>query len=192
MAWQLLPQAQTCGERTMADADELDLADEAPGGRKPRLLVLASLGLAAVLLLGGGAAAFLYFGGFLDGGEGADMADAAGAEAPPAPREPATYVPLDPAFTVNLKAPSSARYLQISLQALTRDESVAGKVKAHGPAIRNNLVMLLSSKTSQDLESRAGKEALQGEIVDAINQVLQSHAGGGRVEDVLFTTFVMQ
>lgn len=175
----------------MAEAEELELAESGEPTRKPRVLVLAAVGLAVVLLLGGGTVAFLYFGGFLetDAGDGAEIAEEA-EEA--APAEPATYVELAPAFTVNLMAPSDARYLQVEMQALTRDEAVAGDVKTHAPAIRNNLVMLLSSKTSDDLRTRQGKRALQQEIVAAINQVLGEHGGGGRVEDVLFTTFVMQ
>lgn len=166
--------------------EELELAEGGGSSRKKLFVVIA---IVAVLVLAGGGAG-IYFSGVMSGddpaaaGETEDVA----AKAP----EPAIYVTLDPPFTVNLKGESRAKYLQIAMQVLTRDPAVEQAIKTHGPVIRNNLVLLLGDKTSQDLADRKGKERLQQEIVNSIRGVIKEATGKSGVEDVLFTTFVMQ
>lgn len=166
--------------------EELELA-EGGGVSRKRLFIIIAVVL-VVVLAGGGAG--IYYSGMLsgDGTMAAADGEAAAAKAP----EPAIYVSLDPPFTVNLKGESRAKYLQIAMQVLTRDPAVEQAIKTHGPVIRNNLVLLLGDKTSQDLEDRKGKERLQREIVTTIRGVIEEATGKTGVEDVLFTTFVMQ
>ncbi|MDZ7754136.1 MAG: flagellar basal body-associated FliL family protein [Gammaproteobacteria bacterium] len=166
--------------------EELELAESGGGGRKRLVIVI---GIVLVLVLAGGGAG-IYFSGMLSGGDETAATGEEGATAKP-PR-PAIYVTLDPPFTVNLKGESRAKYLQIAMQVLTRDPAVEQAIKNHGPVIRNNLVLLLGDKTSQDLADRKGKERLQQEIVNSIRGVVEEATGKAGVEDVLFTTFVMQ
>ena len=104
----------------------------------------------------------------------------------------AIYVDLHPAFTVNLQGKSKARFLQASVQVLTREPKVEEQIKQHSPMIRNQLMLLFSGKTSQDLRTVEGKETLQNEARSAIENVLKSESGKGGVEAVFFTSFVMQ
>nr|MDJ0890345.1 flagellar basal body-associated FliL family protein [Gammaproteobacteria bacterium] len=104
----------------------------------------------------------------------------------------AIYVDLHPAFTVNLQGKSKARFLQASVQVLTREPKVEQQIKQHAPMIRNKLVMLFSAKTSQELRTLEGKESLQNEARSAIENVLKAESGEGGVEAVFFTSFVMQ
>lgn len=165
---------------------ELELA-EGGGGKKK--LIIAIVAVVVLLLAGGGAG--LYFSGVLSGGE--ETAAGEGPEqAEASQQKPAIYVELDPPFTVNLKGESRAKYLQIAIQVLTRDPEVAEAIKNHGPVIRNDLVLLLGDKTSQDLADRPGKERLQQEVRDTIQDVVKRATGKEGVENVLFTTFVMQ
>ncbi len=74
----------------------------------------------------------------------------------------------------------------------------------HMPAIRNGLVMLLSSKNFDELQTEEGKETLRAEALEIIRGQLQKErealiaSGNGdkvssaNVEQVLFTNFVMQ
>lgn len=72
------------------------------------------------------------------------------------------------------------------------------------PAIRNGLVMLLSAKNFDELQTNEGKEILREEALEIIRSQLQKEkaalvaSGKGEgvsaanVEQVLFTNFVMQ
>ena len=91
-----------------------------------------------------------------------------------------------PAFVVNLADPNARRYLKIVL-----DVEMTGNpelIEANMAKIRDALLMLLSSKTSQELATLEGKIMLRKEIVDRLNQAL----GQSKVARVYFTDFVIQ
>lgn len=102
------------------------------------------------------------------------------------------YVPLEPSFIVNLQGHGPTRYFQTSVEVLTRDPAVEAALKRHLPIIRNDLVMLFSSKDAKDLASMEGKERLRAEALAAVKKVLESETGTAEVEQVFFTSFVMQ
>ena len=117
------------------------------------LLVLAIGGAAAMLMLKKKAAA--------EDEEGGETTTHA-----PAPAHsgvPPTFVPLDP-FTVNLSDKESERYAQVALTLEIDDAKFADQVKLYMPAIRNNILMVLSHKTSAELLDREGKIKLAAEI----------------------------
>jgi len=91
-----------------------------------------------------------------------------------------------PAFVVNLADPNARRYLKIVLNV-----EVTGNpelLEANQAKIRDALLMLLSTKTSQDLSTLEGKILLRKEIVDRLNQAI----GQAKVARVYFTDFVIQ
>ncbi len=173
------------------DGDDLEQAESGKKGSKGKIIVII---LAALLLLGGGAGAGLYFIGALGPEEKVASEDDEDyeEEEEEETRAEAIYVDLHPAFTVNLQGKSKARFLQASVQVLTREPQVEEQIKQHSPMIRNKLVMLFSGKTSQELRTIEGKEALQNEARSAIDGVLKAENGKGGVEAVFFTSFVMQ
>ena len=61
-------------------------------------------------------------------------------------------------------------------------------LEANKAKVRDALLLLLSSKTSQDLATLEGKILLRKEIVDRLNQAL----GQAKVARVYFTDFVIQ
>ena len=75
---------------------------------------------------------------------------------------------------------------------MTRDPAVEEELKRHMPVIRNNLVLLFSSKTSSELVTAEGKQALQNEALSSIQKVLEDETGNKGIEAVYFTSFVMQ
>ncbi len=100
-------------------------------------------------------------------------------------KAPSNNVALDP-FVVNLADPSARRYLKIVLDVeMTGNPELLDANKAK---IRDALLMLLSSKTSQELSTLEGKILLRKEIVDRLNQAL----GQAKVARVYFTDFVIQ
>ena len=142
-------------------------AAEAPaaGGGKKKLIII----IAAVLLLvviGGGAAVFLLKKKApAEGEEGAEEAPAA-AHAPAHKVDtshPPVFVPLEP-FTVNLADKEVDRFAQIGVTLEVGDAKTGDTIKAFMPAIRGNILMLLSHKTAVELLTREGKEKLAREI----------------------------
>ena len=170
---------------------EIQLAPPAPepengGGRKLGILITAA---AAILLLAGGATA--YFTGLLPG-QGASAAK--GGEGAPAHerKREALYVPIDPPFTVNLQGAATTRYFQTTVELLTRERDAETAVKRHLPIIRDNLVMLFSGKEVKDLSTAEGRERLRAEALASVRKVLEAETGRSGIEQVFFTSFVMQ
>jgi flagellar protein FliL len=118
---------------------------------------------------------------------------------------PAIYFDMAPNFTINFNVNGRQRYLQAAMTLLYREPALEDLLKLHMPAIRNGLVMLLSSKNFDELQSSDGKEALKVEALGVINSILTKEQQAlaeknkddekpkiATVEQVLFTNFVMQ
>lgn len=151
------------------------------GGGKGKLVVIGvALG---VLLLGGGAAAWLLLGDK----PAAQAAEAAQAQAKKMP----VFVDLD-SFTVNLRDQDIERFMQVKLVASVKDNAAGEQVKALMPAVRNEILLLLGSKQAADVATREGKEKLAQEIVVASNKALEGTSAAGAVEGVNFTHIIVQ
>lgn len=111
---------------------------------------------------------------------------------PVAPLAEPIYVELSPPFTVNFRGARGPRFLQIALQVMTREADVEDLLKQHMPAIRSQLVLLFSSQSSEELDTREGKEKLIQETLETIQGVLKKASGREGIEAVYFTSLVMQ
>ena len=171
----------------MADAEEIELA--AKPARSKKALIIIVLGV--LVVLGGGTAGTLYALGMLPGGADGEQQAAAAENTAPVKAE-AVYVPIDPPFTVNFRGGAGARYLQVAVEAMTRETDIEAQIKRHMPVIRNDLTLLFSSKSARDLSTIEGKEALRAETLTSIQKVLQTETGKKGIEAVYFTSFVMQ
>jgi flagellar FliL protein len=178
--------------------------DAAGGGGKKKGLLLVVLVAVAMLGLGGGGAWF-----FLSHKSGGEER-----EAKPVKAEPPVYFTLEP-FVVNL-AGEETRYLQVRNDLKVADNAVIEQIKVHMPEIKNGVLLLLSSKTPEEIASLEGKNQLRGEIREVVNRPLgirgpdepvkagdpgKAHTGGSKpitlaaaqgVVDVLLTSFVIQ
>ena len=149
-----------------------DAAPAAKGGKKKLIIIIAAALL--VVLAGGGAAFFLMKKKPVEGDEeGADGHAKAETSEPAAKakpkhdsKHPPVFVPLDP-FTVNLADKESERYAQIAVTLEIDDAKTADALKVYMPAIRNNILMVLSHKTAAQLLTREGKEKLAKSILYA-------------------------
>lgn len=153
------------------------------------------IGITGLLVIVAASYATLYFAGIVGapGASGAATAEAVATDKPAAaPKLPPLYLPMEPAFVVNFIANPNARFLQINLQVSARDPLVLERVEKHSPAIRNTLLMLFSNQDPVALNSRDGKEDLRQRTLEEVNRALQEQTGSAGVEDVFFTSFVMQ
>lgn len=105
---------------------------------------------------------------------------------------PAMYYAFDPPFIVNFDDDQAVRFLQLQMQAMAREQAVLDAMKLHEPLIRNNLLMLMNGRDYKSLMDRDGKEQLRQECLKEIQRILTKETGKPGVEDVLFTSFVVQ
>lgn len=141
------------------------------------------LGVVFLIILGFGVFGALYGAGVFGAKESATNKTQ---------RREALYVSVEPPFTVNFSGGGRARYLQVGMDIMTRDPDVRDQLDRHMPVIRNDLVLLLSSKTAEDLSTIEGKEDLQQETLSAVRRVIEDETKLTGVEAVYFTSFVMQ
>jgi flagellar basal body-associated protein FliL len=84
------------------------------------------------------------------------------------------------------------RYVQLTLQAMARDEETIAGVKQHAPAIRNAVLFKLSGYELDLLATQAGKEQLRQELLVATNEILAKNGIEIGVEELFFTSLVIQ
>ena len=108
------------------------------------------------------------------------------------PAKPAMYFAFDPPLIVNFDDSQAVRFLQLQIEVLTRDEKYVEAVKLHQPVIRNNLLMLMNGRDYKMLMTREGKEALRVECLKEVQRILKKETGANGVEDLYFTSFVVQ
>ena len=141
---------------------------------------------AAVIVLGGGGAAFWFL-------RPAKIAGPKSAVEAPATRTAPIYYKFDPAFVVNFGSEGNVRYLQITLEAMSRDATVIEDIKTNEPAIRNDLVLLFSAQQYEALMAPEGKEKLRQATLEAVRKAIGAEGGkAAAVEGVYFTSFVIQ
>lgn len=86
----------------------------------------------------------------------------------------------------------SGGMLQIEFQAELADGGHAQVLKAYMPKIRSALIMLLSSKTSEELATPEGKAKLKNQIRQVINESVSDSGLSAPVTGVVFTSFIVQ
>lgn len=148
-------------------------------GKKMILLIL----LGFLLLSGGGGAAWFFMGGH----EEAPSTHEKEAKADGAHEEPGPIMELEP-FLLNLADRDELRFLKVSIKLeLDRPEEKTD-FQSKVPAIRDALLVLLSSKESQILRTVNGKRRVREEIMARVNGVMSK----GKISNVYFTDFIIQ
>lgn len=149
---------------------------EAPAPRKSKKMLFIIIGV-VVLLAGGGGAWFMTQG------------KAGHQEAEAEPPKPPVFLPLE-TFTVNLQG--GEQYLQTDITIQVVDAAQSDEIKLQMPRIRSRLLALLSSKHADELVTAEDKKKLAKEIRDQIEQPFHPKGKPQKIEDVLFTSFVIQ
>ncbi|WP_028294684.1 flagellar basal body-associated FliL family protein [Oceanobacter kriegii] len=177
-----------------ADQDlKLDEGEEEKPKSKLKLIIII---VVALLVLGGGGAAayFLLFAGEdTEAVEGEEVVEEE-EEVPEEPPIPAQYIILKPEFVVSYQVGPRQRFIQLSIEIMTRKQTVVDGLTLHEPMIRNEILRVLSEQDFNKLRTHEGKMALRQAIHDRIAQALsrEAYTQPEDVEAVLFTNFVMQ
>lgn len=116
-------------------------------------------------------------------------------EAAETSEEPAQsiYVEMQPPFVTNI-GQSSGRLSYVKAEVTLRVSSADAEtaVNNHKPRLRHEMVMMLGSQNREELSKTQGQEALRTEALERFNQVLADEQTGAEIQDVLFTSFVVQ
>ncbi|EAR60573.1 flagellar basal body-associated FliL family protein [Neptuniibacter caesariensis] len=172
-------------------AEEAQEAAEG-GEKKSSKLKLIIIAVVALIIVGGGGAAAALF--FL-GGDSAPAEEAAPAEPV---RADAIYTKVrtmggKPMFVVTLQSKDKRpHYMQLYVEAKSRDQAVADALTLHMPLIVSRLNNLFSTQDFRTLQSLEGKQALREQSTDLVREIMQEKIGKPGVEAILFTNMVMQ
>ncbi len=188
-------------------AEEQDIlaeleAGEAEGG-KGKFPVKMIIILVLVLALGGGGY-FAYMNFFQNAEEeaagetqGGEAATASQGEIPGQPAATGTtgkqqepvgvMVPIEP-FIVNLAGSQGKRFLKVTMTLELNDPGTRPEYNDNTEKIVDSILVLLSSKTFEEVYSVQGKFKLKDEITTRVNRFLLV----GHVKDIYFTEFVIQ
>lgn len=167
----------------MADENEQEEGAVAPKSKK-KLFIIIGAALLLVVLVGGGAGAYFFL-----------FADKEPVE--PVKRE-AIYTKVRtlegrPSFVASLQAEGGSRhFMQIYVEAKSRDQKVADTLDAHMPLIVARLNALFTTQSVQRLRTVEGKRALKVEGTELVQQIMMEKIGEPGIETLLFTDFVMQ
>lgn len=172
------------------------------GGSKKMLFIIIGAAVAVVLVIVVVVVMMMGKGdkkGKKEGGEGAQTEAAAGAHggAPAAPAGghggapgapgAATVFTLEP-FIVNIYDGQELRYLKVKVEMEMSNPAIKAELDGRLAAIRDAILVVLTSKTLQDIQDAQGKNQLREEILVAVSKIVAQ----GKVTKVYFTDFVVQ
>ena len=156
--------------------------DEKKGGKKFLSLKMLILLLGIIIL---GAGSFFGYKYILSNDKNATNASTQGKSSEK--EKPSSMVTL-PTILVNLSDPLGKRYLKMTAKLEVQGKNSNSMIEEKMPQIKDSIILLLSSKSYQDLSSMEKKIQLKKEIVKRINQILEKSV----VNSVFFTQFVVQ
>lgn len=164
----------------MADDEKEEVVQ---AGINKKLILILILALA---LLGGGGGAVWYLMGGDHGGKKKNQV-VEEAEVEPDPMVIGPVVDLEP-FVLNLADRDHLRYLRVAIKLQLDRPEEETDFKTRLPAIRDALLVLLTSKESRALRTVDGKMLVRDEIGGRINTIMKK----GKIRQVFFTEFIIQ
>jgi len=165
----------------MAEAqDDTDVTEESSVKSKKMMIIIVVVILA---LIGGGTMMFL----------GGSNDDATTDENAVQVKQAAIYSEVKDPFIVNFSQQSNnaARYLQVKLKVMARDQAVIDAVELHMPVIQHEFLLLLYGQNYDDL-TKNGTKTLQAATLALINNILKAENVENELKAVYFTSFLMQ
>ena len=187
---------------------------EVEGKKKSPLIKIIVIALVAILLLVGTVVGTLFVTGFFDKKDtvaaeealknlesgaankaGANAADAipqkVAKESPELQRFENSYMELEKPLVSNLT--NTRKVIQLNLAIMTHyDERVFKNAKKHEFALRSVALDVMRQMTEADLAKPEFRKDLAAKIREEMNGILQKYEDFGGIEEVYFTSFVVQ
>ncbi|NLW60523.1 MAG: hypothetical protein GX073_09320 [Firmicutes bacterium] len=96
-------------------------------------------------------------------------------------------MPLGEEILVNLADPLKQKYLRLNFTLVLDTEKTQLEAEKRKAQIRDIVISICRSKTSEELREKEGNSNLRNEIITAINAILPE----GKVIDIFFTDFIV-
>lgn len=192
----------------MAKTDQVPVPAAAPPKKGKALRLLGLLLGGAVFLAAGFGAGFVYFANPLSPSDSVmklieeeapapEHGDAEGTPqkvprvAPETGGYVTSYYTFAEPLTSNLR--DSRKFLQVTVAVSTEyDATILDKVKAHEPALRADVLKVISNFSEEDMAAPDGRDRLAAEMLTAINARLEKLEGFGGIKEVIFPAFITQ
>jgi len=169
-------------------ADDIEAQGEEakePSKKSPMKLIIIIV--ATVVLAGGGFVGWTMI--------QSEPEKAAPAEVKSSGKKPGSAVELDVGqmfqldpFVVNLNDPGGKRYLKAKIELEYSSIEVKNELTARLPQLRDVILLHLSSKSMEEIQSTDGKIELRSSLIMRINQITKA----GKIRNLYFTQFVIQ
>lgn len=186
-----------------------EVVEGEPKKKKP-ILLIALIAISTILLLVVVVFSTLYFSGFFEhkseaaAHEKVDELDKEAEAAKATPGGPDkvtkdsvntrfenTYLQIDKEFMTNLTASKKVMVVQIAVMT-HYDNRVFDNVKKHEFAIRSGILDVMRQTTEAEASRPDFRSELAAKIKVVMNDILKKYEDFGGIEDVFFTSFVMQ
>jgi flagellar FliL protein len=186
-----------------------EVVEGEPKKKKP-ILLIALIAVSTILLLVVVVFTTLYFSGYFEhkseaaAHEKVDELDKEAEAAKATPGGPDkvtkdsvntrfenTYLQIDKEFMTNLTASKKVMVVQIAVMT-HYDNRVFDNVKKHEFAIRSGILDVMRQTTEAEASRPDSRSELAAKIKVVMNDILKKYEDFGGIEDVFFTSFVMQ
>ncbi len=188
-----------------AAPEAAEVVEEEPKKKKPIVLIIGGV-VGLIVLIVGIVLGTLFFTGYFNPKPVVDpehAEEAAGdknddkkpgkktKESPELTRFEYTYLQIEREFLVNVSG--SKKVMSVQIAVMTHyDERVFENVKKHDFAIRSAVMDVMRLTTDADLVKPEFRKELAGKIRDSINTLLEKYEDFGGIEEVHFTSFIVQ
>ncbi|AFJ02402.1 flagellar protein [Methylophaga frappieri] len=104
------------------------------------------------------------------------------------------YYEIEDPFTINFlrQSEQQAKYLQIKVALKSDDPEIIAHAATHLPMIQDSLRLLFSDQDMTKISSIEGRQSLQSEAFDVINEIFVSELNNANLQEIYFTRFIWQ
>lgn len=102
------------------------------------------------------------------------------------------FVQFEKPLIFNVFSEDSVHFVRVTIQIKLTDPVFAPQVQANMTPIIHNLLLLLSEQPYFQYQTVAGKKKVRDEALALVRQVVKEHVGKPVVDNIFFTSLVVQ
>jgi flagellar protein FliL len=108
-------------------------------------------------------------------------------------KKSSAYISLGTPMILNLTSQKGRlTFLQLQADVLVSDDSVKDEIKIHIPAIRHELIVLLSEQAESDMKSPVKREEIRKIATANVQERIKELANVENMGEILFSNFLVQ
>ncbi len=108
-------------------------------------------------------------------------------------KEKPGYVSLGKPMVLNLSTEGRRlTFLQVQAQVLVKNDKAKEIVEQNIPAIRHKLIVMLSEQKASDMKTPAKREEIRKQVTDAVRDMIESMTDNNDIDEILFSSFLVQ